>query len=278
MNPKLLSASGLLALSLSAVTVNAWDVSGVVSCPNGTSAAGIKVYITGVGSTTTSANGAYDIILPDTPGSYTICVDASTLPAGASVSGCVNFSTDDNNPFPSVNFTLSGPFCSTPPPSGPCWLTGGGTVGKTKGTPDYSYGGVVNPGCSPTAAGGGNWNVIDHLQGLHFKGLDIQVIGCSGVPDKAPPVNVNIIDFQGTGTIVGVDGDSTPLTPVCFIARAIDNGEPGHGKDQLYLNVVDCSSGASLLLISSAPGNPADVAPVDISTGNLQIHTTGCGK
>jgi hypothetical protein len=271
--------SGLLALALSALNASAWHVSGVVSCPNGNTASGIVVVVTGVGSTTTDGNGAFTLDLPDVSASYSICVDASTLPTGATVSGCTSFSVDDNNLFALVNFTLSGPFCSTPPPPpGLCWLTGGGTVAKTKGQPDFSFGGVVNPGCSPTAAGGGNWNVVDHLDSLHFKGLEISVIGCSGSPDKAPPVNVNIIDFQGTGTLTGIGGNTMAETAVCFRGRAEDHGEPGGGKDRLYLNVFDCSTGQSLMLISADPANPADIAPVDISTGNLQIHTSGCNK
>jgi hypothetical protein len=259
-------------------TVGAWNVSGVVSCPNGNSTSGIVVSISGVGSTITSGNGAFELELPDTSATYTICVDSSSLPSGASVSGCVQFSVDSNNPFANVNFTLSGPFCTTPAVVGPCWLTGGGTIGKTKGVPNFSFGGVVNPGCSPTAAGGGNWNVIDHRDGLHFKGLDITVIGCSGGPDKAPKVRVNVIDFMGTGTLTGIGGNSMSTTAVCFLGHAEDHGEPGAGKDKLYLNVFDCSSGTSLMLISTDSSNPLDVAPVTISTGNLQIHTSGCNK
>jgi hypothetical protein len=265
------TTAGLLALGLTAMTAQAWDVSGVVSCPNGNSACGIVVCVSGVGSTMTSGNGAYQIQLPDTPGTYTICVETNTLPAGTTVSDCVTFSVDDNNPFASIDFTLSGSICGTPPSTGRCWLTGGGTIDKAKGKPHYSYGGVVNPGCSPTAAGGGNWNVVDHAAGLHFKGLDIVVISCSGVPDRSPKVNVNIIDFAGTGTIKGVSGNPKGLTAVTFVARAIDNGEPGHGKDQLYLQVVDSASGQTLLQIGSDPDHPATIA-----TGNLQIHTSSC--
>src|SRR6266851_8946427 len=215
MKSKLL-LSGFLALALSALNASAWNVSGVVSCPNGNTAAGIVVFITGVGSTTTDVNGAYVLELPTVSASYAICVDASTLPAGATVSGCSAFSVNVNSQFADVDFTLSGAICSLPPPTPvTCWLTGGGTVGKTKGQPDFNFGGVVYPGCSPTAAGGGNWNVIDHLDGLHFKGLNITVIGCSGSSDKAPPVKVNIIDFMGTGTLAGIDGNSTPETAVC---------------------------------------------------------------
>jgi len=54
------------------------------------------------------------------------------------------------------------------------------------------------------------------------------------------------------------------------------HGEPGQGKDRLYLRVYNCSSGDTLMLISSDSSDPTDIAPVEISTGNLQIHTTGC--
>ncbi|HWX20242.1 MAG TPA: hypothetical protein VN578_10105 [Candidatus Binatia bacterium] len=144
--------------------------------------------------------------------------------------------------------------------------------------PDFSFGGVVNPGCSPTAAGGGNWHAVDHVHHLHFKGQQITVIGCSGSPDKAPRVKVNTIDFDGTGTLSGSDGNPSAPRPVCFIGHAEDHGEPGAGKDRLYLNVVDCTTGATLQLISTDPANPSDIDPVAISSGNLQIHPTGCGK
>ena len=115
MRAKLL-LSGLLALALSALNASAWNVSGVVSCPNGNTAAGIVVSITGVGSTATDGNGAYVLELPTNAASYTICVDASTLPAGASASGCSAFSVSDTAEFADVNFGLSGAFCSPPPP------------------------------------------------------------------------------------------------------------------------------------------------------------------
>jgi hypothetical protein len=253
-------------------------VSGVVSCPSGKSAAGIVLTVGGVGSTATAGNGAYSIDLPDA-GTYTICLDVSTLPPGASLVGtnCITFTVDNGlNQFANIDFTLTGPFCETNPPSGPCWLTGGGTVCKSKGQPDYSFGGVVNPGCSPTAAGGGNWNVVDHLHGLHFKGLDITVVSCSGVPTKSPKVTLNVIDFVGTGIIGGISGNPTLKTAVTFTARAIDNAEGGGGKDQLYLNVVDPATGNTVLLISSNPKDPDAIAPKTISTGNLQIHQSSC--
>ncbi len=267
--------SGLLVLALSALNANAWHVVGVVSCPLGNSAGGIVVTVEGVGSTTTTGNGAYLIDLPATADTYTICVDKSSLPVGASVGGkgCQKFSVDDNNEFVEVDFTLGGDFCTPPPPQGPCWLTGGGTIGKTKGVADYSFGGVVNPGCSPTAAGGGNWNVVDHLQDLHFQGQLITVDMCGGSPTSSPKVDVNTIDFHGTGILTGVAGNPMPEQAVCFIGHAEDHHEPGAGKDLLCLKVYDCNSEAILMLISTMSGGP-----VPISTGNLQIHTSSCGK
>jgi len=173
---------------------------------------------------------------------------------------------------PLMEFALSGAFCSTPPAQGPCWLTGGGTIGKGKGTPDYSFGGVVYPGCSPTAAGGGNWNVVDHASGLHFQGQEIIVDSCSGVSTKSPRVNVNIIDFHGVGIIGGIGGNPDATIPVSFVGRAIDNLESGGGADMLFIKVTDASN-AVVLNIGTSPADP-----MVISTGNLQIHTTGCNK
>jgi hypothetical protein len=273
-----------MGLALTAWNVNACLVSGVVSCPNGTSGVGIGVTVTAGGTTfgsaNTDANGAYSIEMPTLgPGTYQVCVDPSTLPSGfTSVSGCQTIIVNLGDTFFNADFTLDGPACSTPPPPGPCWLTGGGTMAKVKGVPVASFGGVVNPGCSPTAAGGGNWNVVSHLLKLHFKGLFIDVIGCSGQPTKSPKVNVNIIDFEGVGTIEGIDGNPMARTAVCFRARAEDHGESGGGKDRLYLNVYDCTSGGTYMLISTDLGNPTNIAPDTLSTGNLQIHTTGCNK
>jgi len=264
--------SGLLALAISGATALAGGttcstaVSGVVSCPNGNSQCGIVVCVQGVGSTTTDSDGSYFLDLPG-PGTYTICVDPTSLPTGTTVSGCQQFTVDCCNAYACIDFCLSGSICCPPPPSpSRCWLTGGGTISKTKGQPDYSFGGVVNPGCSPTAAGGGNWNVVDHVNGLHFKGLNIVVVNCGGVATKSPKVNVNTIDFTGVGTITGVEGNSFPTTLVTFVGHAEDHAESGANKDLLQLNAID-GSGNVLLHIDSL-----------ITTGNLQIHTSGCNK
>lgn len=262
--------SGLLALGLSALTANACLVEIRVACPNDNAVSGIQVCIGNVGCATTDNLGIAEILVPYL-GTYTVCVDTSTLPAGATLkSSCKTINVVDDAP-PVVEFTLGGDFCSTPPPPGPCWLTGGGTIGRTKGAPDYSFGGVVYPGCSPKAADGGNWNVIDHATGLHFQGQAIIVDSCSGVSTKSPRVNVNIIDFHGTGILSGIGGNPDATIPVSFVGRAIDNLESGGGSDKLYLSV---SNGSTIVL---QVGNSA-ADPATIATGNLQIHTSSCNN
>jgi hypothetical protein len=262
-------ASALLAAALSGLTVSACNLTIRVACPNDRTAAGIEVCVDGVGCVTTDDLGIALIHLPTT-GTFNVCVTKATLPAGATLDQNCQQVVCTGDPL-EVDFTLGGDFCGTPPPQGACWLTGGGTVGKVKGQPNFSYGGVVYPGCSPKAADGGNWNVIDHFSGLHFQGQHIVVDSCSGVSTKSPKVNVNIIDFHGDGIISGIGGNSSATVAVTFVGRAIDNLEPGGGNDQLFISVTD---GVSILL---QIGNSA-ADPATISTGNLQIHTSSCGK
>jgi len=202
-----------------------------------------------------------------------VCVDTNTLPAHAVLADhCQTITCTD--PGVSVTFDLSGDFCSSPPPpTAMCWLTGGGTIKSGRGKPTFSYGGVVYPGCSPSAADGGNWNVISHDAGIHFQGQHIIVDSCSGVPTSSPKVPVNIIDFHGDGRLFGVSGNPQASIAVTFVGRAIDNNEPGHGKDQLFIQVVDPSTNTVLLQIGTSADDPQTV-----STGNLQIHISSCGK
>jgi hypothetical protein len=269
MKPKIIM-SGLLALALSGLTVNACLLTIRVACPNDITSAGIEVCVKGVGCATTDEFGIAKIDLP-APGDYLVTVTKSTLPQGATIGDASKTVTVPYSDTTLVCFELGGDFCGTPPPQGDCWLTGGGTVDKTKGVANYSFGGVVYPGCSPKAAEGGNWNVVDHFAGLHFQGQQIIVDGCSGVATRSPKVNVNIIDFHGWGILSGVAGTPLEKTAVTFVGRAVDVLEPGGARDMLYLKVT--SGSTTLMQI----GTSAE-APAVISTGNLQIHTTGCGK
>jgi len=264
--------SGLLAAALSTLTASACLVQVRVACPNDATASGIRVCIAGslTGCALTDTLGIVQIQVPQV-GNYTVCIDPATLPAGATLKPlCKNIKvvTEDVT---FVDLELGGNFCSTPPAPGPCWLTGGGTIGKGK-TPDFSYGGVVYPGCSPKAADGGNWNVISHNDGLHFAGQHIVVDGCSGVPTSSPKVTVNVIDFHGTGILSGIGGNPDATIAVTFVGRGVDNHDGGAGADQLYLQVLD-SSNNIVLQIGTSATNPATV-----STGNLQIHQSSCSK
>jgi hypothetical protein len=260
---------GALAAACSLLTANACLVQVRVACPNDATAAGIKVCIA-CSITCCALTDSLGIAVLQVPvvGNYTVCVDDSTLPPGASINpNCKNIKvvTEDTT---FVDLTLSGNFCSTPPPQGACWMTGGGTLGRGK-TPDFSYGGVVYPGCSPKAAEGGNWNVISHNDGLHFQGQAIVIDGCSGDPTSSPKVNVRIIDFHGTGILSGIGGNPADTVPVTFVARAIDNQDGGKGADQLYLNVM--IGATTVLQIGTSAA-----APATISTGNIQIHQSSC--
>jgi hypothetical protein len=259
--------SVLFATGLSTLTASACILDIRVACPNDLGAAGVEVCVDGVGCAVTDSLGIATIAVPI--GTHTVCVTESTLPAGATISKpCQTVKVVSDAP-PVVEFDIGGDFCKTPPPPGECWLTGGGTVGKVKGQPEFSFGGVVYPGCSPKAADGGNWNVISHFQNLHFLGQHIVVDGCSGVPTRSPKVTVNVIDFHGEGVIGGIGGNEADRVPVTFVGRAVDFAESGGGTDLLYISVSD-GSGVVLQIGTSADD------PAVITTGNLQIHQSSC--
>jgi len=266
---------GLLALALSGLTANACFVQIRIACPNDSPAAGVEVCIEG-SDKGCAVTDEFGIVLIEVPalGTYTATVTKSTLPAGATLKPLKQNIKVETDATTYAEFIIDGDFCSKAPAPGPCWLTGGGTIGKEKGVPDISFGGVVYPGCSPKAAGGGNWNVVDHFANLHFQGQTIIVDSCSGVATKSPKVNVNIIDFHGEGILSGIGGNSDATIAVTFVGRAVDNLESGGGSDLLYLQVFE--NGGTFGTVMQL-GNTAD-DPAVISTGNLQIHTTGCNK
>ena len=264
--------SGLLAVALSGLSAKACWIQIRVACPNDRSAAGVEICVDGSeeGCAVTDDQGVALLHVP-VLGTYTATVTESTLPPDAILSPLkqtIKVVTDSTT---YAEFILGGDFCSTPPPPGPCWLTGGGTIGRNKGAPNFSFGGVVYPGCSPKAADGGNWNVIDHATGLHFQGQHIVVDSCSGIATKSPKVKVNIIDFHGEGILDGIGGNPDAKIAVTFVGRAVDNLESGGGSDTLFLSVSDGST--IVLQVGNSAADPAVIA-----TGNLQIHTTGCNN
>jgi hypothetical protein len=264
-------SAALLALALSGLSASACFVQVLIACPGDTVAEGVTVCtVDANGDPVCATTDAYGIAVLDVqaPGTFSICVAESTLPTGATLKkSCQTVKVQYYGDTGFTDFTLDGPFCSEVQ-TGLCWMTGGGTIGRGK-TPDYSYGGVVYPGCSSRAAGGGNWNVVDHAKGLHFQGKLITVTGCQGVPTSSPRVTLNEILFEGTGTIVGLGGNPTDGQPVTFKAHVVDNKDGGAGSDLLWLQVKD-GGGTIVLEI----GTEANLAVV--TTGNLQIHQSSC--
>jgi hypothetical protein len=263
----------LLAAALSAVTASA-HILVTVSCPDsGKSAAGIHVCATlatdsSVQFCADTDNNGFARIIPSVFGTFHVCV-VSGLPDGATLSQpCqdVDFVGID---IP-VEFDLSGPFCAGAPSPSACWETGGGTLDKVQGKPLWTFGGVIYPGCSPSAAGGGNLNIVNHDTGLHFKGTDFVVDDCRGVRTRSPKVTVNIIDWHGIGYVSG--DDESKKTPVTFVGTFRDAKESGANADGLYIKVVDLSNH----LVFQIGGGPDDLEL--LSTGNVQIHQSSCGK
>jgi hypothetical protein len=267
---KRLMMAGVLAAALSGMSAYACRLTIHVACPNDETAAGIRVYIVDGGEALTDSLGMAEIDVPYRGLTYSVCVDTTTLPAGATLKKpCQSIKVLDAAP-PTVQFVLGGTFCTGVPPQGACWMTGGGQANKGQRVGDFSFGGVVYPGCSPKAAGGGNFNVVDHATGLHFQGQYITVDSCSGVATSSPKVNVNVIDFHGIGIVDGIGGGNPGGTiAVTFVGRAVDNHDGGAGADLLFISVSDGSN--IVMQIGASAANPAT-----ISTGNLQIHTTSC--
>ena len=290
----------VLALGFSAASVDAWHLVGRVKCPNQLVVEGVVINVTGstaLGAVDTSGAtdslGNYYIELPDAPGSYTAELDSSTLPDGSSVVGAtsVPFALTDANRTLRIDWNLDN---CVPPPGLACWFTGGGakldplfgTTAAHKG-PDNSFGGNVFPGCNATSGQGGNWNHVARDRKLHFKGTAIQVFNCGNVEPPPPPGSTspvtpyNYIEFQGTGTLKGIQGNKADYGEVTFFARCEDRNEPGSkdanagtGIDRYYLRVVD-STGATVLLINGN-ADPNVIAPVEITDGNFQLHISSC--
>src|SRR5439155_4374367 len=141
---------------------------------------------------------------------------------------------------------------------GKCWLTGGGQSYDHAGHL-HSYGGVINPGCSPTAAGGGNWNDLDHTNEYHFKGQLITVVQCGNVPgippgSSSPKTDFNYILFKGTGEMF--PPGSNKGTPVTFFGFYEDRHEPASAgqpnpdlHDRYFLQVNNSKTGALVEII-----------------------------
>lgn len=267
----------------------------VVCDPLGLPVEGATVTITGANLAeplvvTTDVDGVYIAYLPEIlPASYV----ATLTPAQGTVVGSASsaFGLTEAFPVASVDWVVAGvPGCG----EAACWLTGGGAKFSTitGGTvaehgPRVSFGGNVNPSCSPEPGLGGQWNHVDHARKLFFQGIQVVVDRCgnvSGIPpgSTSPVTPYNFIEYSGTGRLKGISGNKVLLDPVCFQARAEDRNEPGSTgqrdgarKDRYFIRVFDCGTGATLLVLEATPG-AGD--PVIITDGNLQLHVSSCAS
>lgn len=295
-----------LFLAVGATPGEAWHLKGNVYCDanqNGlidaTDApmAGVRVVVTSTdgtfsGEVVTDAAGYYLLNLPDFGNSYTVSVDGASLPASSVVlspSGGSAVVSNFDFSVPNVQFLVQSPVCV----AAKCWLTGGGAkFNPTTGTmvaehgPKHSFGGNVNPGCNEDSGEGGQWNHVAHALKLHFQGWQIQVVACGNVPgipegSESPVTPFNYIEFRGTGTLKGIQGNKVDHGTVEFFARAEDRNEPGSSGardgsliDRYFLHVWNAAD-ANLLLID-IDGDPSTVDPITITDGNLQIHISSC--
>jgi len=285
-------------------------LTGQVKCPNGSTFKDVVITITGtscLGSfsdgASTDSDGLYVITLPDCDGSYTATLDVTSLPPNATLvsPASVSFSTTTASDSFVADWEIGGAVCE----QAACWFTGGGAKidqllgipcahcqSKPNGkTPDLAFGGNVYPGCSPTAGDGGSWNHVDRIRNLHFHGTTIQVVRCGNVTPPPPPGSTspvtpfNFIEFQGTGTLKGIQGNKVDYGTVYFFARAEDRNEPGSkgANDgalidryhlRVYTNPAD-PFGSTVLLVGGNDADPANNA-VPITDGNFQLHISSC--
>ena len=221
---------------------------------------------------------SFNAKFPDNFDCSSSCVDSAFVS-----SSCGNATVRD-----SVSCTIS---CGRT--TAKCWFTGGGQ--STDGAGNlHSYGGVVYPGCSPTAAGGGNWNDLNHNTGVHLKGLTLHVEKCDNLPAPFPPgssspkTGVNYIEFNGHGYVTGLN-NGNKRTEVVFWGHYEDRHEPGNSKSQPNVDLRDryffvAFAGSTPVAVISNDGSTdtttsnALAHAVIITHGNMQIHQTGCDK
>jgi hypothetical protein len=277
-----------------------WQLDGHVTCAGtGQPLAGVEVRVISTdtehfdGTAITDENGFYSLVLEQNAACYRATVVlGSSESVAAPASGLVDFCLNEP-PGPTIqDWVISSPSCQ-----GACWLTAGGAkfcpiTGTKLGEngPRFSWGGNVNPGCSPTAGEGGQWNTIARDLKLHFQGWQIQVVRCGNVEDippgsDSPKTPFNFIEFQGTGTLKGIQGNKVDYGTVSFFARCEDRNEPGSTgerdgafKDRYFLHVYSNPSdpNGSTLLLVDVDGDPATVDPLTITDGNMQIHISSC--
>jgi hypothetical protein len=244
-----------------------------------------------------NVGGFFSIELPEVQGCFRATIE---FPNGGTVvtpaSGFFDFCTSADVVEIQRDFIVTTPDCGLIEP-GRCWMTGGGAkfsnitnsyLGDV--TSSHSFGGNVNPGCSPTAGQGGQWNDVSHLQKLHFQGFTAKVVRCGNIDDfppgsTSPKTPFNFIEFTGTGRVEGIKGNKADYPLVYYFGRVEDRNEPGSSgvedgnlKDRYFLHVWtnQADPAGSTIILVDLDGNPNTVDPVTITKGNLQLHISSC--
>ena len=262
----------------------AWGVAGAVYCDanlNGVidegdvPVGGLVVTVKGsdnsfTGTTQTAASGAWALTLPAAPGAYTVTISGNTAPVISPT--FPSFTLTNSQMDATMDFLLDGSGCQDMK----CWLSGGGTrfssAPVTERGPQHIFGGNLSTACSGEPGDEGSWSHQAHALKLQFHGQQIRVVRCGSVP--ATPSS--FIEFEGTGTLKGTQGNKEDYGIVTFFARVEDRDEQGVSTDRYFLRVVD-GAGVTRVL-ADGDGNDATVDPAAITGGNLQILISSCTK
>lgn len=284
-------ATAFLLLHASAASA-CYLVGKVVCQGTGTAVSGVTVQVNGPNGFTasgmTDAEGLYSVYMPyKENGVFFASIDLAAVGGGVVVSpsqpAALSWPADSDTT--TIDWVVDVAGCVQKG----CWLTGGGAkfspiagIAVAEKGPKVSFGGNVNPSCSPDPGEGGQWSHVDHDLKLFFQGRAITVDECGTLfpPEgsTSPRTPYTYILYHGTGVLKGIGGNKYEKLDACFSARAEDRNEPGSSgqrdgayKDRYFLRVFDCATDATLLVLESTPGEP-----IIITDGNLQLHVSSC--
>lgn len=294
----LLVAATLLFLALSSAS-RAATVNGTVFCDanqNGiidtgdVGIPGVVVVITNQNnsfsnSAVTTADGSFSIEIPNPPAPtaaipssqiFIETLEPTSLPEGSSIviptaitnvtsapAYLITFTGGTNLVFTSGSgqsstgdWLINNPNCGS---VGNCRVSGNGRIGRSRTQVDHIFTGRIVSGSPPS----GSWSDTSRALGLQFTSTSIQSVICG----------TGSIQFSGTGNLSG-RGVRFAINPVQFTVAiqntSVVNGRRTRTVQAYYLNITT-SDGTTLVLVSTDPQDPTDIAPVVISQGNLRL-------
>jgi hypothetical protein len=270
-----------------------WTVAGFVYCDanqNGqidatdTPLPGVLVVVTNTSGTysngvfTATPDGGYIMQLPAAADSYVAYLHPLTLPSDATVTlpsgGTYSFALDSAGNYRG-DFLVSSSICSgtvtNPPSTNACELKACGTI-QCGRTTTIVFGGEAHPGCGSTNGDFGKWEVVAVHAKLHLEGEVFEIVNCGELTESN--CTRKFIEFQGIGTLKGINGCRTNYGVVYFFVHAEDGAGCKCG-DRIYARVYT-PEGGTVLLISGDTSDDQDIAPVSVSTGGIAITTFIC--